>query len=114
MQVQGREQRDLAGTGCDLRFGPCQVFGDFLLQCLQCRQIFLMNTVLGKFLGIAGNEFMILVIRFVKRFFRPVGNQSQFVQRADRNHLLVLCRAVILGTGRRVRICRIPYQIRHD
>ena len=114
MQVDGGEQCDFVCAGRNLLVSPCKVFLDLRLEVLQCLQVFFMNTMLGEFCSIACDKFMILVICLIKRLFGPVFDQTQLIQSVDAFNDLVVGVAVKSDTGCGIRICRIPYQVRHD
>ena len=73
-----------------------------------------MHAMLGQLGDVARHELVILVVGLVKRLFGPAEDRLQFVQSRDALDDLVVGVAVIAHAGGRVRIGRIPHEVRHD
>ena len=114
MQVDGGEQRELTRALGNLRLRPIEVRLNFRLQILEGLEILGVHAMLGQLGDVARHKLVILVVGLVKRLFGPAEDRLQFAQSRDALDDLVVGVAVIAHTGGRVRIGRIPHEVRHD
>ena len=114
VQVDGGEQGQLARARFNLRLRPIEISLNLGLQILEGLEVLGMHAVLGQLGDVARHEFMILIVALVERLFGPVQDGLQLVQSRDALDDLVIGVAVIAHAGGRIRIGRIPYEVRHD
>ena len=116
MQVDGGEQGELRllNARVQLRLCPVEIRLDLFLECLQRRQIFLMDAADSVQRDIARDKRMIGIQRAVKRLFRPV---EDGLERIDTTrivlHLVIGLTVQRVDAGGRIRIFRIPDEVRH-
>ena len=116
VQVDGGEQGQLGlfHARIELRLRPVEIRLNLFLQGLQGREVFLMHTSDGVQGDIARDERMLVVQRAVERLFRPTEDGLERVDAARVVlHLVIGLAIQRVHAGGRVRISRVPDEVRH-
>ena len=117
MQIDCREQSQICFicTRSNLCICVVDICLNFLLQSLQCRQIFCMYTSLRYKVDFTRNVFLIIEVMIIKWFFRPVENCLQCIKLTMNCLYLWICLSIVIPCSFcSIRICCIPYQVIHD
>ena len=112
MQIDRREQRQLGlrNARIELWLCPVEIGLDLLLECLECRQILLVDARLGEGLDVARDELVILEVVGIKRILLPVQDGLQDGDVAGRLLDLVIRDTFVLA-GFGIRIVLVPDQV---